>query len=312
MDFNPEIEDLETFADDSDAEDSTSVDDFIRELEAKEKDLHITADTTIIEIAQGFDDSNLPEFIKEDLAAAVAVRNAEPETERPEPEPSADEADESDAPGADRTAELEVEVQHLEKRIIILNEKISKLEADRDEMFKSSQRRTRDLENYKARTERERRETLQTQVGNLATQMLPALDNLHRAVEFAMSIPETDRNGFQQFFEGIVLVNRQIIDVMGDMGIQPIATVGELFDPHFHEAVATEDSDEFPPNTVCEELLRGYRIGDKVVRHSMVKVTKATAESPAFELEREGLFVESQDEETESAASDSPDSEPPQ
>jgi hypothetical protein len=59
------------------------------------------------------------------------------------------------------------------------------------------------------------------------------------------------------------------------MGVQPITAVGEEFDPYFHEAVATVDSEDTPANTVVEELLRGYRIGTRVVRHSMVKVVAA-------------------------------------
>jgi molecular chaperone GrpE len=63
------------------------------------------------------------------------------------------------------------------------------------------------------------------------------------------------------------------------MGVQPIIAVGERFDPHYHEAVATETTDEFPSQTVTAELLRGYRIGDKVIRPSMVKVSVPTATS---------------------------------
>lgn len=56
------------------------------------------------------------------------------------------------------------------------------------------------------------------------------------------------------------------------MGVQPIATVGEMFNPHFHEAVATEKTNDFPPNTITGEFLRGYRLGDKLIRAAMVKV----------------------------------------
>ena len=59
------------------------------------------------------------------------------------------------------------------------------------------------------------------------------------------------------------------------MGVQPIATVGETFDPNFHEAVADRGSDDLPANTISAEMLRGYRIGNRVIRHSMVKVTTA-------------------------------------
>ncbi len=253
MDPNQEIDNIGEIADETDNKDSVSVDDFIKELEAKEKDLHITADTTFIEIAESFGDGELPEFLKADLkseprANAVPVKALTPMVRKPA-----------------ASAELE-------KEIAGLKEKISKIEANRNEVVVSSQRRAKDFESFKARTERERKETFQNQVGNLATQMLPALDNLNRAVDFAMAMSPEKRAEIQQFFDGILLVNQQINDVLGEMGIQPIATVGETFDPHFHEAVATDVSEEFEPNAISAELLRGYRIGDRVIRHSMVKV----------------------------------------
>lgn len=87
-------------------------------------------------------------------------------------------------------------------------------------------------------------------------------------------MPEDKRSDIQPFIDGVVLVSQQVNDVLAEMGVQPIATVGEAFDPHYHEAVATEESDEFDPNTISAELLRGYRIGERVIRHSMVRVTK--------------------------------------
>ena len=260
MDPNQEIENLGEIADDAETDGSVSVDDFIRQLEEKEKDLHITANTTI-EIAESFDDANLPEFIKQDLQIEP-VKPVVAATATAKKKPAKSVTDE------------------LEKEIVGLKEQISQLEADRKDIFDTSQRRARDFENFKSRTERERRDTFQNQVGNLATQMLPALDNLNRAVDFAMAMPEEKRAEIQQFFDGIVLVNQQVNEVFAEMGVQPIASVGEVFDPHFHEAVATEESDDVEPNRVSAELLRGYRIGDRVIRPSMVKVTKAPAPTP--------------------------------
>jgi len=71
---------------------------------------------------------------------------------------------------------------------------------------------------------------------------------------------------------GVELINRQLNDVLESLGIQPIASVGERFDPHIHEAVVTEPSDKYEPDTVTEELARGYRIGDRLLRPAMVKV----------------------------------------
>ena len=239
----------------TDEDDGVSVDDFFRELEAKEKDLHITSDTSIIEIAEAFDDGDLPE----------ALRAALDEAEKQEDVRSASEP-------------ADMFVRSLETEIESLKSTIAKMEADRDEMFKNSQRRAKDFESYKARAERDRTETFQNQVGNLATLMLPALDNLHRALAAAEHLSDEKSAAFQQFFEGIVLVNEQISDILVKMGIRPIRTIGERFDPHYHEAVATEETSEYSPNIICGELLRGYIAGDRVIRHSMVKVAIVPAE----------------------------------
>ena len=238
-------------------EETVSVDDFIKQLEAKEKDLHITSETTIIEIAESFDDANLPDFIMEDLQLEIPKPVAQTTVVAP----------------AKSTDEKFLTVA-LEKEIEGLKVQVSKMQAERDEIFQASQRRSKDFESYKSRTERERSETFQNQIGNLATQILPAVDNLNRAVDFALAMPEDKRSDIQPFIDGVVLVSQQVNDVLAEMGVQPIATVGEAFDPHYHEAVATEESDEFDPNTISAELLRGYRIGERVIRHSMVRVTK--------------------------------------
>lgn len=238
-------------ADDQTAE--VSVDDFIRELEAKEKDLHITAETTFIEIAGGFDEAEIPDFMRVETPRETST------TVKP-----------AAAAGPDKAA-----LKKLESEVAQLNSKVAALQEERKELYANSQRRLNDFEAYKARTERERSETFQRQLSNLATQMLPVLDNLDRALEFASAMAEEKQSGFTQFFDGIVLVNQQVNEVLAGMGIDPIATVGEQFDPHFHEAVAIDDSSDMAPNTITAELLRGFRIGTKVIRHSMVKVSKA-------------------------------------
>lgn len=259
MDPNQETDNTGGIVDDADAPESVSVDDFIRQLEEKEKDLHIDADS--IEIDESLEAAELPDFMKGEFEFSPAkpspVQTATPTTATP------------------KAVEIAVDSKS-EYEITALKEKVSRLEADRDELLKASDRRAKDFANFKSRTERERHETLLTQVGNLATQMLPALDNLNRAIEFALAMPEDQREHMQQFFDGIVLVNQQVNEVLAEMGVQPIATVGEVFDPNLHEAVATEPSAEFEPNTISTELLRGYRIGDRVIRHSMVKVATST------------------------------------
>ena len=259
--MNPEqeIESLESADERSEAEDAVSVDDFIRELEAKEKDLHIDAQTTVIEIEDGLEPNELPDFLKEEFP------------QDPAREPVAAVAP---APAKEKAAQSRFEAENRS-----LKEKLVRIEDERDELLRNAQRRSKDLANYKTRVERERRETFQNQVTNIATQMLPALDNLNRAVDFAVSLPRHESSEFQQFFDGVVLVSQQVNEVLAGMGIEQIATIGEMFDPHLHEAAATEETEEFEPNSVCGELLKGYRIGDRVVRHSVVRVAKAQPRS---------------------------------
>lgn len=229
-----------------------SVDDFIKQLEEKEKDLHITADLTI-EIQQSeYDPRNAPAFVPEPTAAVPT-------------------ATQQVSVGAKtRIYELEQEVESLKKRL-------SGLREERNEVQEKSDRRLKDFENYKYRMDRERRGAFIDQISNLASQMLPVLDNLERAISSVGGLKDKKSDEFQQFYDGIGLVHHQVNEIFSDMGVQPIATVGETFDPNFHEAVAIEENSTEPPNTITGEMLRGYRIGNRVIRHSMVKVTAGAA-----------------------------------
>lgn len=242
---------LETANDHSDNAASASVDDFIRELENLEQDLHITSELKIEVSESEFDDSNLPDFIVEDLKAS------EPRTSAAASQP---------APSKESTLRLKGEITELERTV-------AKFKEERADIIARSQRQAEDFENFRKRTERERHERLSAQMENLAKQMLPVLDNLNRALDFALSMTPEKRAEIEPFFDGIMLVNQQVHDVMTEMGVQPIVAVGEEFDPRLHEAVAIASGSELAPNTVADEMLRGYRMGSRVIRHSMVKVT---------------------------------------
>lgn len=232
-----------------------SVDDFIKELEAKEKDLHITADLTIEISDSEFDPRNTPDFF------APPATPAQSGTRPPQ------EGGSVQQPGLKtRVFELENEVEQLHRRV-------AELRAERNDVQEKSDRRLKDFENFKYRMDRERRGAFIDQISNLGKQMLPVLDNLDRAMGALERSKAEKSDEFQQFYDGIALVHQQVNEVFAEMGVQPIATVGEPFDPNFHEAVATEERSDVPGNTVSEEMLRGYRIGNRVIRHSMVKVT---------------------------------------
>lgn len=133
-------------------------------------------------------------------------------------------------------------------------------------------RRQADFENYRKRIERERGEAHNRVVGEVARKLLPVVDNLARALDTEKTVQASESKEFRHFLHGVELINKQLNDVLESLGIQPIASVGERFDPHIHEAVVTEPSDQYEPDTVTEELARGYRIGDRLLRPAMVKV----------------------------------------
>jgi molecular chaperone GrpE len=149
---------------------------------------------------------------------------------------------------------------------------LKRLQSALGEAQEIAARRQADFDNFRKRTERERSETYSRLAGELARQLLPVLDNLGRALEAERTVEANESKEFRDFLHGVELISRQLHDVLESLGVQPIPSVGERFDPHLHEAVVTEPSDEFEPDTVTQELTRGYRIGDRLLRPAMVKV----------------------------------------
>ncbi len=235
-------------------ESTGTVDDFIKELEAKEKDLHITSDLTIEIEESDFDPAETLDFVRQDLAPSqVNNRTA----------------------GGVQPAGLKTRVYELENEIRSLQDRLKDLRAERNDIQEKSDRRLKDFENFKYRMDRERRGSFIEQICTLASQMLPVLDNLERALQSVEGGQSDKSADFQQFYNGIILVNQQVNEIFAGMGVHPIESIGETFDPNLHEAVAAESRDDLPSNTISGEMLRGYRIGNRVIRHSMVKVTSS-------------------------------------
>lgn len=124
-----------------------------------------------------------------------------------------------------------------------------------------------DFENFRKRTEREREEEGRHAAGALVACLLPVLDNLERALA-SPPAGDTDRG----LREGLALVHRQFLEELRRAGLRPIPALGEPFDPLIHEAVETVEADVAAPDTVVEELLRGYWFHDRLLRPAMVRV----------------------------------------
>jgi molecular chaperone GrpE len=148
------------------------------------------------------------------------------------------------------------------------------LQAARDEVqanFARYQRLAADFENYKRRTRQDLADRTQYANEELIRKLLPILDNLRRALDHA---PEgIDRN----WFEGLRMVVRQFEDTLQAQGVSPIPAVGEKFDPSQHEAIAREETDEHEEGTIVEEMQPGYRLHERVLRPTLVKVAHPRA-----------------------------------
>lgn len=147
-------------------------------------------------------------------------------------------------------------------------------QAERADLLDKLTRRQADFENYRKRVERERAETYSRAAGDLVAPLLPVVDNLRRALDAEAHVQADESREFRHFLQGVELIYKQLNGVLETLGVTPVPTVGQPFDPHVHEAVATVESDEYGPDTVTEELARGYRLGDKLIRPAMVKVAK--------------------------------------
>ncbi|MGC8794064.1 MAG: nucleotide exchange factor GrpE, partial [Bryobacteraceae bacterium] len=139
-----------------------------------------------------------------------------------------------------------------------------RLARERDEYYDLLLRRSAEFENYRKRVERERRELLELAAMDAVRELLPILDDFERALK----AETTDR----EYARGIELIYQRLMETLKKIGLEPITSRGEKFDPHQHEAVEATPSEEFEDHTVIEEYRRGYNFRGRLLRPAMVKV----------------------------------------
>lgn len=172
--------------------------------------------------------------------------------------------------GAADEAEKEVvdPIQALEKKLEAKEQEVK-------DIYDRLLRASAEFENYKKRARRESDEFKKYANESLIAALLPVVDNLERAIS---SFKE---NGLDKdpLSEGVSLTLAEMFRALERFHVTPIESLGQPFDPNFHEAVMQESSDAHPDNTVIQELQRGYRIHDRLLRPSMVVVSKKNNES---------------------------------
>jgi len=168
--------------------------------------------------------------------------------------PASDEHDESEAVGRQtETAVADSELQKLKSERDLLYDRVARLQAE--------------FENARKRAAREQQEFRDFATADAIKALLPALDSFERALQS----PPTQLNEYRS---GIELIYKQLQDALHKLGVRPVPAKGERFDPHVHEAIEMVDTTEVPDHQVMDELQRGYKLKDRLLRPAMVRVAQ--------------------------------------
>ena len=144
---------------------------------------------------------------------------------------------------------------------------IEALRKERDQYLDRLARLQAEFDNFRKRNAREQQDYRDYALVDALKNFLPILDSLDRAAK-------SDAQDLEQIRSGIELIDRQFHDALSKLGVQPIPAEGQPFDPNLHQAIAMEESDTVPENTVISELQRGYKIKDRLLRPAMVRVSR--------------------------------------
>jgi molecular chaperone GrpE len=193
----------------------------------------------------------MEEFSTEE-AVKEAVENAEEMTEEAAPEAEAQEAEAKDDKDSKKgLKKKEKKKDKRDEQIEQLNDKVMRQMAE--------------FENFRRRTEIEKSQMFATGAKSIVEKILPVVDNFERGLA-------TVEEGADPFADGMLMIYKQLLTTLDEVGVKPIEAVGQEFNPDFHNAVMHVEDEEVGENIVVEEFQKGYMYNDTVVRHSMVKV----------------------------------------
>jgi molecular chaperone GrpE len=196
-----------------------------------------------------------------------------PEAELPQAPPGVEEGHDASTP-AEPGAEAELATEPAEA-FALAGEELEALTAKAakaDEYLQLAQRTQADFENFRKRSARDAAIAKERGATKLALELLPAVDNLERALAHAPADSDPARPDDDAFVSGIKHVHSDVVAALQRAGIERYSPEGEQFDPTLHEAVAQQPVEGYEPGTVVEVFQRGYRIGDSVVRPARVVV----------------------------------------
>lgn len=146
----------------------------------------------------------------------------------------------------------------------VVEEKEDTTKQELEEMTDRYKRLMAEFDNFKKRSSKERESLYNSLMSDIITSILPVVDNLEKAA----LAPTEDEN----YKQGVEMVHKQLMDTLSSLGVEEIPTVGETFNPEYHEAVSSVEDETLGEKEIKEEFRKGYKIGSKVIRHSMVVV----------------------------------------
>lgn len=228
----------------------------------------------------GVSDSEILEEMADiDLDAELQSFDSSAVQPEPTPEPAvADEASASATPAGNEN----IDDANSNTVIEELRREIETLKAQVEDRSTQYMRIAADFDNFRRRTQKEKEEMEQQIKCSTISELLPVVDNFERAR--SQLKPQTDQEmNIHKSYQGVY---KLLVDCLKRVGVSPMRSEGKEFDPSLHEAVMREPTDQHPEDTVIEELVRGYMLGERVLRHAMVKV--AVAPEPMVPSEENG------------------------
>jgi molecular chaperone GrpE len=197
------------------------------------------------------------------------------------PETTAD-VEPSDANGTpDDTPDVEAsenkqadEAADPEQKIEELTERVEALEEERDELNDRVLRKAAEFENYRRRMDREKKRRHEAGMLEVIEPVLEVLDDFERSIDAAEELQDSQdaQKAYESLKGGVEMVFRKFRDTLENLGVEPIEAEGKPFDEELHEAMMRQPSEEAEPGTVLQEIRKGYRMDDRVIRHSRVVV----------------------------------------
>ncbi len=172
-------------------------------------------------------------------------------------------------PGITEEAQVAKPTESESVRTPVPFEEFESLQKQNEELFERFLRKQAEFENFRKRIEKEKQEFLEYVLFHFIKDLLPVLDSLERS----LNAPEGE--SVEDHKKGIELVLKQLRELLSSVGLQPIRSLGRLFDPYHHQAMLREENDRYAENEVIEELQRGYIFKDRLLRPSLVKVAVA-------------------------------------